>query len=243
MSKFCFLGLFVALCVASCTTHQLPAFSNQKWHVDSQTGNAVSNSGNELAFGSEWLITGRNLMQTPEQIAKYPKLSSLLANGIAQFPEIKVDSILFYNRHRGLLFVTYHQEKPLNPTAEIYLYDESTEIYSQEYAHIFGQQYTTIDDTGWETGPSNSVYSNVRHRPKEKRVVVLQRIPGNENIAVFSICVTKPKKGKWWEEYPPGTFWNIDLGDFDIIERLTSFLHSLRNLAVENLKLATHKKK
>lgn len=71
----------------------------------------------ELAFGSEWMVTDTTLMQTTEQIAVFPKLSRHLVEGIAQFPEVKVDSILFYNPHRGLLFVSYHQIMPLKPTA------------------------------------------------------------------------------------------------------------------------------
>ncbi len=237
MTKFSFFLLAASLCLASCTTHKLPAFSNQQWHVDPHSGNAVSTAGTELAFGSEWMITDTTLMQTAEQIAAYPKLSSHLASGIAQFPEIKVDSVLFYNPHRGLLFVAYHQAKPLKPTSEIGLYNDSAVVYSKEYARIFGNMTTYIDDDGWEIGPSESVYSNVRYNPNHKRLVLLQRLP-HSNIAVFVICYTNTKKGKWWENYPPGTLWNIDLGDTDNLERISSFLHSSRNLAVENLKLA-----
>lgn len=244
MAKFSFIILAVGLCLASCSTHKLPAFSNQQWHVDSYTGHAVSSGGLELAFGSEWMITDTTLMHTPGRIADFPKLPEHLANGIAQFPEIAVDSILFYNPHRGLLFTTYHQVKPLKPTSEIYLYDDTTGVYSKEYARIFGNQYTSIDDSGWEEGPTTSVYNNVHYRPKDKRVILLQRIPYNgTNIAVFQIWATNAKKGKWWENYPLGTFWNIDLGNTDNIERIANLLQSSRNLAVENLKITLSKQK
>lgn len=232
------------MCLSACGTHTLPAFSSQKWHVDSYSGHAVSTSGNELAFGSEWMVTDTTLMQTPEQIANFPKLSEHLAKGLAQFPEIAVDSILFYNPHRGLLFATYHQVKPLKPTSEIYLYDETTGAYSKEYARIFGRQYTSIDESGWEEGPTNSVYTNVCYRPKDKRIVMLQRIPFKAgNIAVFQISETNAKKGRWWENYAPGTFWNINIGDPENIERISQYLQSSRNLAVENLNLVISKRK
>lgn len=244
MTKNYLMILAVAICITSCSTHRLPAFSAQRWHVDSYTGNAVSTSGLELAFGSEWMITDTTLMQTSGHIADFPKLSEYLADGIAQFPEIAVDSVLFYNPHRRLLFVTYHQVKPLRPTSEIYLHDDTTGAYSKEYARMFGTQYTSIDDTGWENGPTNSVYTNVHYRPKDKRVVLLQRIPfPGKNIAVFQIWATNTKRGKWWENYPLGTFWNVDFGDTDNIERISNLLQSSRNLAVENLKLAFRKQK
>lgn len=244
MTKFSFILLAVGLGLASCSTHKLPAFSNQQWHVDSYTGHAVSSKGLELAFGSEWMITDTSLMQTPGRIADFPKLSEHLAKGIAQFPEIAVDSILFYNPHRGLLFATYHQVKPLKPTSEIYLYDDTTGVYSKECARIFGNQYTSIDDSGWEDGPATSVYTNVHYRPKDKRVVLLQRLPFKDvNIAVFQILKTTPKRGKWWEDYPRGTFRHIDFGDTDNIEKIAQFLLSSRNLAVENLKLTLSKQK
>lgn len=242
MTKFSLLIAGACLGLASCTTKILPPFSTQKWFVDSYSGNAVSNSGLELSFGSEWMITDSTLMQSHCDLAVFPKLSEHLVDGIAQFPEIEVDSILFYNPHRGLLFTTYHQVRPLKPTSEIYLYDETTGAYSIEYARLFGRQYTAIDDSGWENGPTNSVYTNVHYRPKEKRIVLLQRIPYNgHNIAVFQICRTIPKGGKWRENYPAGTFWNTDLGDTDNIERIANMLHSSRNLAVENLKLSLAK--
>lgn len=217
MTRLCLMMLATCICCASCTTKHLAAFSNQQWHVDANSGHAVSSSGLEVAFGSEWMITDTTLMQTYEQVSAFPKLESHLANGIAQFPEIEVDSILFYNPHRGLLFATYHQVKPLKPTSEIYLYDETTGAYSKEYARIFGRQYTSIDDSGWEAGPTGSVYTNVHYRPKNKRVVLLQRIPFKDiNIAVFHI----------WEN------------NTDNIERLAIALEATRNLAVENLRLA-----
>lgn len=243
MTKFSFLIAVACLCLASCTTHSLPDFSSQQWHVDAYSGNAVSTSGLELAFGSEWMITDTTLMQSNRHFEEFPKLSEHLANGIAKFPEIKVDSILFYNPHRGLLFTSYHQVKPLKPTSEIYLEDDTAEVYSKEYARIFGNQYTVIDDTGWENGPINSVYTNVHYCPKEKCVVLLQCIPYNGNdIAVFQIWVTNPKKGKWWENYPAGTLSNTDLGDTDNIEKIANMLQSSRNLAVENLRLSFSKR-
>lgn len=238
MTKFSLSILAACVYLTSCTTQQLPAFSHQHWHVDSYSGNAISSSGLELSFGSEWMITDTTLMQTSEQIAYFPKLSAYLADGIAQFSEIETDSILFYNPHRGLLFVTYHQKKPLKPTSEIYLYDETTDVYSKEYSRLFGNKTTHIDEDGWENGPINSVYTNVRYRPRHKQAVILHRIPGkNNNIAVFQILTTNPQKGKWWENYPSGTFWNIDLGNTDNIDRISAVLHSSQNLAVENLKL------
>lgn len=241
MTKLSFFLLAASLCLASCTTQKLPAFSNQQWHVDPHSGNAVCTSGTELAFGSEWMITDTTLLQTAEQIEAYPKLSPHLASGIAQFPEIKVGSVLFYNPHRGLLFVIYHQVKPLKPTSEISLYDDTSRVYSKEYARIFGNKTTYIDDDGWEEGPTASVYANTRYNPKDRRIVLLQRLP--HNIAAIQIWATNAKKGKWQEDYPPGTFWNIDLGDTDNIDRISSALHSTQNLAVENLKLILPKQK
>ncbi len=241
MNKLILL-MAAVLSLASCSTHKLPAFSNQQWHVDDYSGNAVSTSGLELAFGSEWMIRDTTLMQSSGQIGAFSKLEKHLTTGIAQFPEIEVDSILFYQPDRGLLFTTYHQIKPLKPTSEIYLYDETTGAYSKEYARIFGEQYTAIDDSGWENGPTNSVYTNVNYRPKEKRIVLLQRIPyKGTDIAVFQIWATIPKKGKWWEEYPPGTLCSIDLGNTDNLETISNILQWSRNTAVENLKLSLSK--
>lgn len=244
MSKFSLLAAAAVLILASCATHKLPAFSSQQWHVDAHSGNAVSTSGLELAFGSEWMITDTTLLQSSRQIADFPKLSEHLANGIAQFPEIEVDSILFYNPHRRLLFATYHQVKPLKPTSEIYQSGDAAGDYSKEYARIFGTQYTSIDDSGWEKGPTNSVYANVHYHPKDKCVVLMQRIPYNDRqIAVFQIWASIPKRGKWWEEYPRGTFMNVDFGNTDNIEIISNLLHSSRNLAIENLKLSFPKQK
>lgn len=232
------------MCLSACATYTLPAFCSQHWHVDSQSGHAVSSSGLEVAFGSGWMITDTTLLQSTPQITNFPKLSEHLARGMALFPEIAVDSILFYNPHRRLLFATYHQTAPLKPTSETYLYDEDSDVYSKEHARLFGRHYTSIDDTGWEEGPSHTVYTNVRYRPKEKRLVLLQRIPyAGSNIAVFQICETVPKRGRWWADYPPGTFWNTDLGKPESIERISQLLHSSRNLAVENLKLTLTKQK
>ncbi len=240
MKNCCYGLLLLCICLASCTPARIPAFSTQHWHVDSITGNAVSSSGLELGFGSEWLITHTSLIQTPEQLNAYPALASFLADGISQFDEIVVDSIYFYNPHRGLLFVTYHQLKPLKPDSEISLYDETSEIYSKEYARIFGNETSFIDDDSWLDGPVNTVFTNVRFRPGKKKLVLLQRIPYNgTDIAVIQIAKTQPKKGKWWEDYPRGTFWTMDLGDPDNVSRLTSFLHSARSTAVANLRLAS----
>ncbi len=244
MKKIAPVHYIMLLCVflASCTaTHTLPPFSSQRWHVDPRSGNAVSTSGVELGFGSEWMVTDTTLMQTPAQLASYPKLPSHLAKGIAQFQEIAVDSIYFYNPHRGLLFVRYHQEKPLKPTSEIQLFDDSAQVYSREYANMFGDLTTHIEDDGWENGPSTSVYSNVRYRPGRRQLVMLQRLPGG--IAVIQICATNPRKGKWWEDYPPGTLWNIDLGDPASVEHIATFLQSSRTLAVSNLRLLLPEKK
>ena len=70
------------------------------------------------------MITDTALIQTSEQIASFPKLAEYLTQGIRQFPEITVDSIYFYNPARGLLFVSYHQNKPLKPNTEITLYND-----------------------------------------------------------------------------------------------------------------------
>lgn len=238
MTKLILIILIGALSLASCSTHKLPAFSNQQWHVDAYSGNVVGTSGLELAFGNEWMIKDTTLLQTLSQIEDFPKLSEHLANGIAKFPEIIVDSILFYQPDRRLLFTTYHQVKPLKPTSEIYLYDESSGAYSAEYARIFGKQYTSIDDSGWENGPTNSAYTNVYYAPRNKRIVLLQRFPYNDqNIAVFQIWETTPKVGKWWEDYPRGTFLNVDFGNSNNIEIISRLLHWSRNTAVENLRL------
>lgn len=216
---------------------KLPPFSKQVWHVDPYNGHAISSSGLELGFGFEWMVTDTILFQTPAQISSYPKLAHYLANGISQFPELAVDSIYFYNPYRGLLFATYHQIKPLKPTIEISLYNDSTPVYSKEYARIFGDIDTYVEDTGWENGPESSVYSNMHYSKKNRQFVLLQRIPYNGmDIAVFHICSTKPKKRKWWEDYPYYIFWNTDLGNTDNIEHIASYLHSARTVAVANLR-------
>lgn len=223
----------------SCTTHKLPAFTNQVWHVDPVNGNAMSSSGLEFAFGLKWMITDTTLIQNATQLATYPKLEAFLAQGIAKFPEIAVDSIYFYNPNRGLLFATYHDTGSLKPSAEISLYHDSVPVYSKDYARIFGVMYSRNDDSVWEKDPVNSVYTNIHFRPKEKQVVILQRIPYKDRkIAVFHICATRPKRGKWWNEYPRHTFWNLDLGNTDNIDHIASFLHSARTVAVANLQLA-----
>lgn len=238
MAKFSYFLFVIVMCLfAACSSHRLPAFANQQWHIDRYSGNAVSSSGIELAFGSEWMITDTTLMQTSAQVADFPKLESHLANGIARFPEIEVDSVLFYNPSRGLLFVTYHQVKPLKPTSEIFLYDGTTAVYSEEYARLFGLHDTSVDDTGWENGPTNSVYSNVRYIPRHRQLVQLQRIPGKDNIGVFQIWTTDTKSGKWTANYPKGSMNYISLGHAGNIERISATVQSSRNLAVENLKL------
>lgn len=197
------------LLLSSCTSSRgflngngkgLPPFSRQVWTVDPRNGHAKSSSGLELGFGFKWMVTDTILLQTHDQISHYPKFKDYLAKALRKFPEIVVDSIYFYDLSRGLLFVEYHQVKPLKPAAEIYLYDDSIPVYSKEYARIFGVSYTHIDDTGWENGPDCSVYSNIHYSKKDKQFILLQRIPFKErNIAVFHICTTIPKKGKWWE--------------------------------------------
>lgn len=237
---FYIVGLLLSL--ASCKTHQLPAFSDQQWHVDSFSGNAVSTEGLELAFGSEWMITDTTLIQTDAQLLRYPELSSYLAKGMEHFPEIAVDSLLFYNQSRRLLFFTYHQVKPLKPLSEIYLYNESGGVYSTEYARIFGEQYIYIDDSGWEAGPTNSVYVNASYHPKDKQLVLLQRIPYNNlNIAVLEICSTIPRGDKWLYQYPRYTFFETDLGKN--IVKIASIIEDSKNRAVENLKLALKNRK
>ncbi len=234
--------LCLAAVLTSCTAYRLPSFSNQSWHVDPLSGNAVGSSGIELAFGSEWLVRDTSLIQNPTRMLDYPGLTSYLAGGISQFPEIVVDSVYFYNPHRGLLFVTYHQAKPLKPTSEISLVNDTAAAYSKEYSRIFGNMTTYIEDTGWEKGPEESVYTNIHYSPRNKMFVLLQRIPyKGKNIAVFHIRTTKPKKGKWWQEYPRGTFWKIDLGNTDNLESISSFLHSSRTTAVSNLRLSQPK--
>ena len=242
MTKLTLLIAIGALSLVSCSTHKLPAFSNQQWHVDAYSGNVVGTSGLELAFGNEWMIRDTTLFQSLSQIEDFHKLSGHLSNGIARFPEIKVDSILFYQPDRRLLFTTYHQVKPLKPTSEIYLYDETSGAYSTEYTRIFGKQYTSIDDSGWENGPTNSAYTNVCYDPQNKRIVLLQRFPyKDQNIAIFQIWETIPKGGKWWEDYPRGTFLNVDLGNSNNIETISNLLQWSRNTVVENLRLSKAK--
>lgn len=235
MSIICCSGLLLA----SCGTQRLPSFSSERWSVDGRSGDAVSTTGLELGFGFDWMVTDTTLIQSDEEMARYPKLAEFLGKGIALFPEITVDSLLLYNPERGLLFATYHQNKPLKPTAEISLYDESMAVYSKEFARIFGWMDTYIEEKGWENGPENSVYSNMHYDKKKRQFVLLQRIPYREmNIAVFHICASRPKRGAWWEEYPGGVFWNIDLGNTDNIEHISSYLNSARTVAVSNLEKA-----
>ena len=224
-------------------TTKLPPFSTQVWNVDPRSGNARSSSGLELGFGFEWWATDTVLLQNDGQISAYPKFQDYLAKGLRKFPEIVVDSIYFYNLSRKLLFVEYHQARPLKPTAEISLYDDSIPVYSKECARIFGNMDTYIEDTGWENGPVGSVYSNIRYSKKDRQFVLLQRIPyKGRNIAVFHICTTIPKKGKWWEEYPYCIFWRTDFGNPDNLEHISSYLNSARTVAVENLQLSQKNK-
>lgn len=220
MRKLIF-SLILGVALVSCTSHRLPAFSGQAWHVDSYTGNAVSTDGLEFAFGSEWMVTDTTLIQSAEQLAKYPKLESFLSKGIAQFPEIVVDSIYFYNPHRGLLFAEYHQAKPLEPNSEILLYDGSVQVYNEDYSRIFGVYYTMFDPSGWENGPKNSAYSNVYYKQKKNYLVHLLRIPySGHNIAIFQIH---------------------DYGKRANLDGIATYLHSSRNTAVENLRISTNK--
>lgn len=234
MNKFIFI-LAIAL-LTSCTTATLAPFSGQSWHVDAYTGKAVSDRGMELAFGSEWMICDTTLIQSAEQLSAYPKLEKHLAKGIAEFPEIIVDSIYFYNPARGLLFASYHHIRPLKPNSEIYLYNDTDQVYSKEYARIFGQMTTAIDDDGWEDGPQNSVYTNTRYRPDKKQLVLLHRIPYHGScLAIFQVCHSKSKHWNWNQGYPPGTLWNIDLGDPDNLMIITAFIQAARTTAVSNL--------
>ena len=217
----------------------LAPFSKQVWNVDPGNGNARSSSGLELGFGFEWWVTDTVLLQTERQISAYPKFRDYLAKGLRTFPEIVVDSIYFYNLSRRLLFVEYHQVKPLKPTTEISLHDESIPVYCKEYARIFGDIDTYMEDSRWENGPDSTVYSNVRYSKKDRQFVLLQRIPyKGRNIAVFHICTTIPKKGKWWEEYPYCIFRRTDFGNTDNIDLITYYLHDARTVAVKNLRLS-----
>lgn len=241
MRKYVILPMLMLL--TACSTAKFPSFSSQHWHVDEYSGNAVSDLGMELGFGSEWMVQDTFLIQSSKQLMEYPELEKHLAKGLAEFPEIAVDSILFYNPARGLLFATYHQIKPLKPTTELWLYHDSVPAYSKEHAELFGVVSTYIDEVGWEKGPSNSVYTNVSYRPGKKQMVLLQRIPyRGQNLAIFQICRTKPKRGNWWPSYPIYPYWAIDLGNPDNIEYLSMFLQSARTTAVSNLKLGTQKK-
>ena len=112
----------------------------------------------------------------------------------------------------------------------------------KDYARIFGDMTTDIDDTGWETDPVESVYTNLHYNPKGKEVVLLQRIPfKGHNIAVYHIWATIPTKGKWWIDYPRGMFRTTDLGNIDNLETMSLFLQSSRTTAVSNLNLALPK--
>lgn len=238
------LSLVLALLLSGCVSSGvkktvLPPFTSEHWHVDEYSGHAKSSSGLEFGFGSEWMVTDTALIQTQEQLAPYPKLSSYFAKGISKFPEIGVDSIYFFNPDRGLLFVEYHQKEPLKPSSEISLVPDSMPVYSREYARIFGMMTPFVDPNGFEQGPSNSVYTNVRYDMKKKQFVLLQRIPyKGRNVAVFHICSSVPKRGKWWEEYPVHIFWGIDLGNPENIEGVSSYLESARTVAVSNLLLS-----
>ncbi|MDE5997338.1 MAG: hypothetical protein K2G77_03900, partial [Muribaculaceae bacterium] len=120
-----------------------------------------------------------------------------------KFPEIVVDSIYFYNLSRGLLFVEYHQAKPLKPSAEISLYTDSIPVYSKEHARIYGIVDTHIEDKGWENGPESSVYSNIHYSKKDRQFILLQRIPYNErNIAFFISAPRFLRKGNGGRNIP-----------------------------------------
>ncbi|MDE6577605.1 MAG: hypothetical protein K2J82_11040 [Muribaculaceae bacterium] len=218
-------------------------FSGEVWRINSRNGNAISTSGLELGFGCKWMVTDTTLLQTPEQISSYPKFAEFLKKGIRRFPEIMVDSILFYHLERGLLFAEYHQVKPLKPTSEISLYNDSIPVYSKDWARIFGIMYTCVNDNFWEKGPEEgTVFTNLRYSQKDKQFVLLQRIPyKGRNIAVFHICSTIPRKGKWWEEYPYCIFSQTDYGNTDNIDLISVYLNSARTVAVDNLKLSQNK--
>lgn len=232
------------LMLASCKTAVLPPFSGQRWHVDTYTGHAVSDRGMELGFGSEWMVVDTTLIQSADQLAPYPELEKHLAREAAEFPEIAVDSILFYNPARGLLFATYHQDKPLKPSSELWAYNDTVPVYSEEHAKIFGQISTWVDDDGWENGPESSAYRNIRYKPGKKQLVLLHRVPyRGQNLAIFQMCKSRPGHGRAWAQYPIYPFWDIDLGNPGNIEYLSLFLQAARTTAVVNLQLGSESKK
>lgn len=237
-TKDVILYVFMILMFSSCKSVGLPPFANRHWHVDAYSGNAVGDRGMELGFGSEWMVHDTVLIQSAEQLAPYPELEKHLARGVAEFPEIEVDSVLLYVPARGLLFATYHQVRPLKPVTEIRLYNDTVPVYSEELARIFGLIHTYIEDGDWENGPADSVFTNARYKPGKKQMVLLQRVPyKNENLAVFQICRSRPKHGKWWPPYPIYPYWSVDLGDADNVEHLGLLLHAARTTAVVNLQL------
>ena len=242
MKQILIYMIWIMVTLPSCTTTKLPIFSNQIWHVDPISGHAISSSGMELGFGSEWLIRDTTLIQSSTQMQKYARLEDFLVKVISRFPEISADSIYFYNPARGLLFASYHQEKALKPTAEIRLYNDTSSYFGKDYSRIFGDMTTYIEESGWEMGPGGLVYTNLYYSPKDKELVILQRIPyKGDNLAVYHIRATIPRKGKWWRDYPRGTFWKIDLGDTNNLEAISTFLHSSRTTAVSNLNLTLPK--
>lgn len=88
MKQIFLFSICLVVALTSCTTQKLPSFSNQTWHIDYISDNAVSSSGMKLGFGSEWLIRDTTLIQTSAQMQKYPKLESYLVKVISQFGDI-----------------------------------------------------------------------------------------------------------------------------------------------------------
>lgn len=244
MRKFVTLvAIVLTLLLASCSSVTLPPFSAQNWHIDKYSGHAVSNDGMDLAFGSEWLVTDTTLIQNDECFTRYPALRPYLNDALGLFPEISVDSILFYNPHRGLVFALYHQEKPMKPVTQIFDNKNQDNCdWLRQYNSVYGTVESYIEDGEWESGPVMSVFTNLRYNRHKKLVVQLQRVPYcGQDLAIFSIYRTRPKNFRR-EDFPGYPFWNRDLGDFENFEVIGNVLHNGRTHAIENLRLGRRKR-
>lgn len=163
-----------ALLLASCRSVTLPPFSEQQWHIDKYSGHAVSNAGMELAFGSEWLVTDTTLVQNDGQLNQYQALRPYLKDALDLFPEITVDSILFYNPHRGLVFALYHQDKPMKPVTQIIDNKNQDNCdWLRQHNNVYGTLSAYIEDGEWEAGPETSVFTNLRYKRRKKLIVQL----------------------------------------------------------------------
>lgn len=248
MTRYILVFFWVFL-LTSCHSAKLLTFSGRTWRM-SGINHAVSNDGMELSFGSPWLLTNMDmLIQSEEEIEAYPEMKVHLRKAFSLYPEIEVDSIYFYNPARKLVFASYHQRKPLKPITELCEAPEEKDLDGKNtyekmkpyYDEVFGRTYAWSDIDGWQKGPTQSVYFNLRKNKRDKLMVQLQRLPYNDgSLAIFSILQTEPKKYHS-ENFPMNPYWKYDINELETIELISFWLHGSQTYAIDNLRLGKNK--